>query len=738
VTAVAGTGPYTYTLKLKSGSTTTDFYKGEAIVNYGASGQGLVQLTATLANAPYVNIFTHAGAPWTTLVERARLGNLAGITDPLFGALSGYGIWTDNGYFTGSIKATSGELQTLSVTNTLTLSGSGKLITAASPATRIELTTSLLAGYSDATVKEFWIDATTGKAYFAAGSAVMSVTGIDLAAQLDIIYETTATSDVKKGVNITITANPSAASTAGCWGGFIRAQSKVGNIYALGSLIGSVGTASHYGTGLAAEVIGVYGSAILRGGGGDVGTLIGVESFPALEAASGNVTGNLYLFYGILGTTATSGTITNAYGLFLPGLVGTNRWGIWQDGAADINVLKGQLELRNVFVLAGTARRIFFDTGDYLDFDAVNNYWQFMVASVQKLKIGLDGSILSQGNHTVMGAFEIVDSVTGFDKSVSNLRLKAAAYVDINAASGLIFSGTNKRVAWDATAYTNWDPVTIKLQTHLVTGYDLWHQKVGGTYPSIQTVWLAGVAKSSFLQVYNATTPSHAVLSFNATYDGNAWTHHVAGYAGCLAFSPDIGTVFINAAPSAAAGAAVGWRTQLEATSTYIKIGNPGQAWGKDVRIALTGVSCRKVANQAIPTATYTAVTFDSELFDTDNMHDTVTNTHRLTANKAGYYMVIAHVDWRGNVAGGRRVLGIAKGDTAPSATNIPYARNEGASLATAGAYPILACSAVVYLAAAEWVTLWAWQNTGANLDVLGTAEGYGQTSHFSMYRVGV
>jgi hypothetical protein len=85
--------------------------KGSTVVDYGISGQGGVYMTASEANAPYLSIFTHAGAPWTTLTQRARLGNLTGLNNPDTGvALSGYGLWTDNIYLTGVVVANSGKI----------------------------------------------------------------------------------------------------------------------------------------------------------------------------------------------------------------------------------------------------------------------------------------------------------------------------------------------------------------------------------------------------------------------------------------------------------------------------------------------------------------------------------------------------------------------------------------------------------------------------------------------------
>ena len=51
-----------------------------------------------------------------------------------------------------------------------------------------------------------------------------------------------------------------------------------------------------------------------------------------------------------------------------------------------------------------------------------------------------------------------------------------------------------------------------------------------------------------------------------------------------------------------------------------------------------------------IPTgAGWTALTFDSENFDNDNMHSTSTNTGRITINHSGVYLLTAKVRWASN-----------------------------------------------------------------------------------------
>lgn len=100
---------YRYVCTKNSGTNTT-FRAGAGVYGYGQSGDGYLLQTADMTNAPYLSIATHAGSPWTTITEKVRLGNLTGITDAVFGALSGYGLWTDNVYLSGSIYSVNARL----------------------------------------------------------------------------------------------------------------------------------------------------------------------------------------------------------------------------------------------------------------------------------------------------------------------------------------------------------------------------------------------------------------------------------------------------------------------------------------------------------------------------------------------------------------------------------------------------------------------------------------------------
>lgn len=61
-------------------------------------------------------------------------------------------------------------------------------------------------------------------------------------------------------------------------------------------------------------------------------------------------------------------------------------------------------------------------------------------------------------------------------------------------------------------------------------------------------------------------------------------------------------------------------------------------------------------ANQSIANATDTILAFNSERFDTDVIHDTVTNNSRLTCKTAGKYQITAGIGWAANATGYRIV----------------------------------------------------------------------------------
>jgi hypothetical protein len=70
-------------------------------------------------------------------------------------------------------------------------------------------------------------------------------------------------------------------------------------------------------------------------------------------------------------------------------------------------------------------------------------------------------------------------------------------------------------------------------------------------------------------------------------------------------------------------------------------------------------------ASQNVSTGTWTAMTFNTESYDTDSMHDNVTNNSRITINTTGIYLCTAYNNFAGSIAGSIRNMALrANGST--------------------------------------------------------------------------
>ena len=117
---------------------------------------------------------------------------------------------------------------------------------------------------------------------------------------------------------------------------------------------------------------------------------------------------------------------------------------------------------------------------------------------------------------------------------------------------------------------------------------------------------------------------------------------------------------------------------------------------------------------QSVATSTFTVLSADSEVFDNDAMHSTVTNTARITAQTAGRYLLFTRHNWQANTTGSRviqyRVNGVDPGATAQQLAALP--------VATAGINTQLSAAWSLVLAAGDYVEVAGWQNSGAALNV--------------------
>lgn len=123
--------------------------------------------------------------------------------------------------------------------------------------------------------------------------------------------------------------------------------------------------------------------------------------------------------------------------------------------------------------------------------------------------------------------------------------------------------------------------------------------------------------------------------------------------------------------------------------------------------------ACRvfKAANQSLANTTWTAIIFDSEVYDTDNMHSLVTNPTRITINTPGLYLLTANVIFA--PATGNRLAGFRKNTLSPTDPTEGFEAGTGNASNETG----FSFSQVVKAVANDYWEVMAWQGSGAPLN---------------------
>ena len=125
-----------------------------------------------------------------------------------------------------------------------------------------------------------------------------------------------------------------------------------------------------------------------------------------------------------------------------------------------------------------------------------------------------------------------------------------------------------------------------------------------------------------------------------------------------------------------------------------------------------------KSGTQSLTSGVVTVLTFDTESYDTDGMHDTATNNTRLYAKTAGYYAISATIGFATNGTGTRGIqlrlnaAGSASGGTLLYDLTFPTVSGANATVILPQfTYP---------LALDDYVELFGSQSSGGALNVTG------------------
>lgn len=117
---------------------------------------------------------------------------------------------------------------------------------------------------------------------------------------------------------------------------------------------------------------------------------------------------------------------------------------------------------------------------------------------------------------------------------------------------------------------------------------------------------------------------------------------------------------------------------------------------------------------QSITNATWTALSFNSERWDTDTMHSTASNTSRLVAKTAGLFRIFANCDFASNATGLRGIAFRFNGTGLEIFQKLEAAVN--------GNIHGLAAYTEYVFAVNEYVEVFVFQSSTGNLNVDSTA----------------
>jgi hypothetical protein len=144
------------------------------------------------------------------------------------------------------------------------------------------------------------------------------------------------------------------------------------------------------------------------------------------------------------------------------------------------------------------------------------------------------------------------------------------------------------------------------------------------------------------------------------------------------------------------------------------------------------GARVVKTAGQVITSGTQTTLTFDAEMYDTDNYHSNVTNNTRLTipAGLGGIYHVRGRVNYDPNATGARYLIISVNGTSSANYDSyVVYPAVSG------GIETMIDVNTIVALSAGDYIELFTIQNSGSSITSKGGLNFY---TDFSLNLIGL
>jgi len=180
--------------------------------------------------------------------------------------------------------------------------------------------------------------------------------------------------------------------------------------------------------------------------------------------------------------------------------------------------------------------------------------------------------------------------------------------------------------------------------------------------------------------------------------------------------------------PSFSAGTTRSAAYRVLATDYNLAINNVNYLASGTVGTGRASVMATSVLNTSLPAsaASWTNMLFATEQYDTSGMHDTTTNTGRLTvpAGEGGLYLIQATANLAQSGNAGGIVLQVRKNGAASTAPTLQDSSSLFTSL-TANFTPSCSVSGLVRLAAADYLELYVAQNSSAAVLLTGSTQAH-------------
>jgi hypothetical protein len=223
----------------------------------------------------------------------------------------------------------------------------------------------------------------------------------------------------------------------------------------------------------------------------------------------------------------------------------------------------------------------------------------------------------------------------------------------------------------------------------------------------MQGVWVFASATARDAAVTSPQEGNFAYLKdTNVTtyYTGSAWANlDTTGMTNPMTTTGDTIYSSSGSTPARLGIGTAGQVLQVNSGATAPEWATPaGGATFAGADVGTTGA-------QTLTTSTGTFINFDAEVFDIGGYHDNVTNNSRFTvpAGKAGYYLLVASINFASSAAGLRYVTLYKNG------SSINYSvRTSGIS----GAQMWVPVSGIAYGAVGDYFQVEGFQSSGGNL----------------------